>query len=818
MDALTKKRLKTLQLTDWASVIEDINYNFSVLLSSPLFVGLQGDAGAQGASGPAGIRGSKWMFVDVDNFRTNFPDDNINGAFDITQQYLTAKLQNASARQALIKSLGAGTLLVDGDIIVSNSRILMVDLENNRVIDTGESINGNQDVFIQTMQRQIKSLVDEYLRNNTDLDNIRQTVSAVPAIAKNYEDSSSLGINNTFHKTSILDIPMGIATSDTGVVRGNNMLFYPSESVISPDTKLAWIFGSRDRYHEMCQNQLGYATRSSSNTTSEYSPNDNNMPALVILQNDNASGVIIGSKSAKNFTQFGRWYMNSENKMVFTSSWLPEKLKCSQFIIGNDDMEFVASLIKLLGNVIVSGNLTIKDGYEFISQFLKIDEDGQVSTGQPGKLYEILSNVISLPNLSECEGKFLTLKNSLISPAEIQLMSVNESISAIPNDPTQIVTANYLLWLINLFCGGLNIEDIGTVEGETGLFERLRNRIAALETLHKNEFNSLKENVSTCVNGLTAIRGTVSSHDTSISNLSRSISSLSSDVSATNTNIGELSGDFIKLKSDVESKIKTSEEDTEKKFIQVRRELNTTKEVLAGDIKTLQSQVSTLNSGNFRPVPGTIIDLWVDSALEFLDLLDKMFDVNGKGKVNAKYDLMGKVITADLSDYYVCDGRSGTPDLTNVVLAMASSQHKTSTSEGKESLLLSNDEIPVHKHKVPSGSYNTNEDSHVHRINLNTSDNGDHVHDIKYKNLARFGANQGDMITFTGENRWSGVMDGSGDHHHTVNGNTESSTHSHIVEIPEQETSEQHEITQKEISILQPTKYCIKMMYIGKTE
>ena len=67
-----KKLLKTLQLTDYATLIEDINYNFGVLMSSPLFIGLQGDPGTDGTQGPAGIRGSKWMFASLDAFREQY--------------------------------------------------------------------------------------------------------------------------------------------------------------------------------------------------------------------------------------------------------------------------------------------------------------------------------------------------------------------------------------------------------------------------------------------------------------------------------------------------------------------------------------------------------------------------------------------------------------------------------------------------------------------------------------------------------------------------------------------------------------------------
>lgn len=816
MDALAKKRLRTLQLTDWASVIEDINYNFSVLLSSPLFVGLQGDTGAQGSTGPAGVRGSKWMFVDVDNFRVNFPDDSINGAFDITQQYLTAKLQNASARQALIKALGAGTLLVDGDVIVSNSRILMVDLENNVILDTGESINGNQDVFMQTMQKQIKSLVDEYLRNNTDLDNIRQTVSSSASIAKNYEDSSSLGINNTFHKTSILDIPMGITQTDTGVVREANMLFYPSETIISESTKLSWIFGSRERYHDIVQKQLSYSSGSTSNTTSEYSPNDTNQPALIILQNDNRSGAIIGSKNAKNFTEFGRWYMNGENKMVITSSWMPEKLKCSQLIIGNDDIELVSSFIKLLSDVLVSGNLTIKDGCEFISQFLKVDKDGRTHTGQPGMIYEILSDIISLPNLTECEGKFLTLKNGIVAPAAIQLLDVDETVSAIPDDESKIVTSNYLIWLIRLLTSGLNTADIGGIEGDTCLFERLRARIANLENISSENVKNLTQNVNVNTKTITQLTRDVITNSAAISNNGNQIKTINSNITNLGARITEVTNTASQQNADTNRRVDAVETDADNKITSVKKELDGKIQTVNSTVETLSEKVSTLSTSNFHPIPGTIIDLWVDTELEYTDLINKLFNTNGQGKDIATYTVMGKSVTTDLSEYYICDGRSGAPDLTGVILAMASAQHKASTYVGTEKHLLSNDEIPAHKHKIVGSTYDTTPASHAHAINLETSEAGDHTHDVKYKKLARFGSNQGDAITYVGEDRWSGVLDGSGNHKHIVSGTTNSDSHYHTLTIPEQETTAQHEITQKEISVMQPTKYCLKLIYVGK--
>lgn len=40
-----KVELRTLRLTELSTILEDINYNFSILRSHPMFQGIKGDTG-----------------------------------------------------------------------------------------------------------------------------------------------------------------------------------------------------------------------------------------------------------------------------------------------------------------------------------------------------------------------------------------------------------------------------------------------------------------------------------------------------------------------------------------------------------------------------------------------------------------------------------------------------------------------------------------------------------------------------------------------------------------------------------------------------
>ena len=300
-----KKLLKTLQLTDYATLIEDINYNFAVILSSPIFVGAQGDPGQDGTQGPVGIRGSKWMFASLDAFREQWPSDNLQGEYQITLDYLNKKLLSDEDRSKLLVATGAGDMFVDGDAFVANSRIYVLDLSNNRFVDTNQTINNSSDAYQENLQRYIKQVITDVLTNDPAYMSLIQTIDFQYAQAKNYTDSSA-NVNNKINENSMLDVES--TTSKPGTEIDTHKMFLPSGSVFDDNDNLTLLVGGAEMYHNIIQGTLSFNENDPvSNTVAKFGPTYGNAPSMVILQNTQTNGVMIGWKKASKFTEFGKF-------------------------------------------------------------------------------------------------------------------------------------------------------------------------------------------------------------------------------------------------------------------------------------------------------------------------------------------------------------------------------------------------------------------------------------------------------------------------------------------------------------------------------
>ena len=96
--------LRTLRLAELSTIIEDINYNFGLLRSHPMFQGIKGDTGTPGTRGSAGTRGSRWLFLYKNEFQRAFPTTNFN-ALDTTNkwiEWLNNQINNAATLQRVL--------------------------------------------------------------------------------------------------------------------------------------------------------------------------------------------------------------------------------------------------------------------------------------------------------------------------------------------------------------------------------------------------------------------------------------------------------------------------------------------------------------------------------------------------------------------------------------------------------------------------------------------------------------------------------------------------------------------------------------------
>lgn len=392
-----KKLLKTLQLTDYATLIEDLNFNFATLLSSPLFVGTQGEAGTPGSQGSPGIRGSKWMFAQLDKFREQWPDDGLLGEYQINLDYLNKKLLSEEDRNKLLEATGAGDMFVDGDTFVSNARIYMLDLSNNKFIDTNTSVNSNSDIYQENLYKYIQQVVNELLTNNPVYMGLVQTIDYQMAQGKNYTDSSA-NINNQLNEFTMLDVDS--TSAKDGIEIENMKMFLPSGNVFDDADNLEFIIGGAEAYHQLIQATLRFNENDPNNTVAKFGPTYGNPPSLVLLQNTQDSGVMIGYKKATNFTQFARFWVNANGGFVISSPNVSDHyLKYSDIQLYQDHIDINSDLIN------INGKLTFKDVIEvkeLTSKTLKVTDDS-VTVGDELKEVHVLGNKVYFDNFLESD-------------------------------------------------------------------------------------------------------------------------------------------------------------------------------------------------------------------------------------------------------------------------------------------------------------------------------------------------------------------------------------------------------------------------------
>lgn len=444
-----KKLLKTLQLTDYATLIEDLNFNFAVLMSSPLFVGLQGDPGQDGTQGPAGIRGSKWMFASLDAFREQWPSDNLQGEYQITLDYLNKKLLSDEDRNKLLIATNADDMFVDGDTFVSNSKIYVLDLSNNRFIDTNQTINNSSDAYQENLQRYIQQVVNDVLKNNPVYMGLIQTIDFQYAQAKNYPDSSA-NVNNKVNENSMLDVES--TSSKDGVEIDTHKMFLPSGNVFDDTDNLTLLIGGAEAYHKIIQGTLTFNENDPvSNTVAKFGPTYGNAPSCVILQNTQTNGVMIGWKNAVKFTEFAKFWVNSAGGFVLSSPNISDHyLKYSDIQLYYDRIEFNADTFVFNGDVTFK-KLSFK---EISTTNLSVTEK-KVDIGDVFCETHVKGNKVFFDDIHENQFACINSEHKLVASK----YSVEEE-----TDPTSIEASNLKIPSMTLI---KNLYDIVSTSGNS---------------------------------------------------------------------------------------------------------------------------------------------------------------------------------------------------------------------------------------------------------------------------------------------------------------------------------------------------------------
>lgn len=349
-----EKELRILQLTDYASLIENLNYNFSVLLSSPLYQGVQGKPGKPGDAGKSGIRGTRWMFADFVALNREFPE--ITSPTKLTPSFFISKIQSPAESQRLYAVLnhknpsetGDSDYFVEGDIIVANSKIYVFD--GFTVRDTKENVAGNS---TSNNEELIAALINQKLSDSDELSRLLQTFVPYRVTGKNFPDSSNRN-NNVKNNTTAIDIDI---TSDNNIVvpgikLEDRKIYGVTEGMVTRTDLLTMLVGAPQRYHDIVQNSLrDDPTSTVSQTTSNSAPNLTRQPSFVVLQNDKTSGITLGFKNADTFLEFGNIYVNDNNELVLS----PPVTSATTDTISS--IKLSPNQITLNGNVKVIGRL-----------------------------------------------------------------------------------------------------------------------------------------------------------------------------------------------------------------------------------------------------------------------------------------------------------------------------------------------------------------------------------------------------------------------------------------------------------------------------
>ena len=309
--------LKKVEYTNLQEFVELINYNFAVLENSPFFKGVPGKKGLKGDTGIKGVRGIKFFFVDYNRFNTEYPSE-LNSAQAIDLEFINRKLAlgnvNSTDKQKFLNALGTSDL-VDGDVIVlTNTKLLRynsVEFEDTNIA-FDSNYGNNRDI-----SEIIREYVDSFINNNDRIRNLKNTFELYVTHAKNYQDISNTLITNSITSKSVYE-PYIVGNKKGIKVNTHKYIGFSKDVLDDNEQKHTIIFGSVKKYIKILQST--FAADVNKTLISDYSPGVSNEPSLVILQNDNNSGLMIGNRDSNNFKNFGRIFRNSNDEFVFESN------------------------------------------------------------------------------------------------------------------------------------------------------------------------------------------------------------------------------------------------------------------------------------------------------------------------------------------------------------------------------------------------------------------------------------------------------------------------------------------------------------------
>lgn len=335
--------LKKIEYQNIEQFLIDINRNFAVVENSPLYKGIPGDD-TIGTPGLKGVRGIKFLFVNLTKFQEQFPGE-LSGSSQIDINYINTKLLVFENKQKLLTALGI-TEFVDKDIIVLTNTIMVnYDYIENKFTNTGIAFN-EQANLLNNVQQQIETYVEYYVTHNQTINNLSNIFESYVTYAKNYTDTNNVFITSSLTQSSVFSPFIPGYNSNIGILMNDHKYFGFSESQFPKNNNGTIVFGSMKKYYDLLMSTI--STDQNETLTSDYAPGVNNIPAAVFLQDTENAGILIGYKGRPNLKRFADIYKNDLHELVIKSDAGINASEYSKLILHKDYLKF--DKIVLFGN------------------------------------------------------------------------------------------------------------------------------------------------------------------------------------------------------------------------------------------------------------------------------------------------------------------------------------------------------------------------------------------------------------------------------------------------------------------------------------
>lgn len=358
--------LAAVQFTDINQFVEDINNRFAIIQNSPLFKGVAGKS-VQGDKGDSGLRGSVMSFVNFAKFTEQFPNE-LSSSSKIDLTFINSKLTTFDGSTKLLAALGV-TEFVNKDVIVlTNSAMLSYNVADNLFVDSGVAFNENVNLA-SSIENKIEDYVSVYFEDNPQFAT-ENSIVAYSTYAKSYADSNSSYISPSTPTASSVYVPHieGVTNTNNGALVTDHKYFGYTDDMFPESKRRTTVLGSVKRFITLLQSTI--STDTTETLSSDYAISSGNLPSLVVMQETDKGGILIGRKNATNLRSFAAIFKNSDGELCIKSDSGELDTDYSMLKLGKTRMWF-GKRASFADNVTVYGKFTLYGDAQYDSKQIK---------------------------------------------------------------------------------------------------------------------------------------------------------------------------------------------------------------------------------------------------------------------------------------------------------------------------------------------------------------------------------------------------------------------------------------------------------------